>query len=367
MMKRRSVAVLLGMLCASSLLPAAPGSGKRKEKPKSEAPVALVWPGPPAQPRIRFVEAITAAEDVTGRVKRSFVERLAGNSPQREEVRLSKPYGVAVDAAGRIYVADPAQRSILIFNREAHTFARWKGNGQFPLLLPMGLAFDGEGRLFVSDSFGAQVVVFDSTGKPVAGFGKDTFKRPGGLAIDVRRGRLYVADAKLNRIFFFDLRTFRLLKAIGGQSTSGNPEPGRFSAPTNLALDSGGRLYVTDTFNCRIQVFDPEGKFVRAIGTQGAQPGNFVRPKGIAIDSEDHLYVVDAGFSNFQILTPEGKPLLFVGAMGDRPGEFLLPAGMAIDRNDRIYVTEQRLNGGRLQVFQYLSEKAVPSGDGKVN
>ncbi len=367
MTNRRWTATLVGALCALSLTPASAGARKPKEKPKPQAPVVLAWPGPPAQPRIRFVAAISLAEDVTGKAKPSFVEKLAGRSLLRDQLRLVKPYGVAVDKANRIFVADPGQRSVLVFDREARGVTRWNGNAQFPLFLPIGLAFDGEGRLFVSDSFAAQVVVFEPTGKPVAAFGKGILKRPGGLAFDARRGRLYVADVKLNQVLFFDARTFQLLKAIGGQSTSGNPEVGRFSAPTNLALDSAGRLYVTDTWNCRVQVFDPEGNFVRAFGTQGNQPGKFARPKGIAIDSEDHVYVADAGFSNFQILTPEGKPLLFIGSMGDQPGEFLLPTGMTIDQNDRIYVTEQRITSGRLQIFQYLPEiPASPSG-GKVN
>ena len=151
---------------------------------------------------------------------------------------------------------------------------------------------------------------------------------PGGLAVDHTRRRLYVADAKLNKVLFYDLHSLQLVKAIGGSSASGEPEAAKFSAPTNLALDSRGRIYVTDTWNCRIQVFDPEGNFVLAFGTQGVQPGRFVRPKGIAIDSEDHVYVVDSEFNNFQIFTPEGKPLLFVGSAGTGPGEFTLPTGM---------------------------------------
>lgn len=366
-MKRRREAILAGMLCVLSLGPASTEAQKPKAKQKSQAPVELAWPPPPDRPRIRFVAAISSAEDVTGKVKRSFAERLAGVPPLREQLRLMRPYGVAVDKADRIFVADPAQRSVLVLDREGHSVSRWKGNAQFPLYLPIGLAFDSDGRLFVSDSFAGQVVIFEPTGKPVAAFGKSVFKRPGGMAFDGKRGRLYVADAKLNQILFFDARTLQLLKAMGGQSTSGAPEEGRFSAPTNLALDSTGNLYVVDTWNCRVQVFDPEGNFVRTFGTQGNQPGKFVRPKGIAIDSEDHVYVVDAGFSNFQIFTPEGKPLLFIGSMGEQPGEFLLPTGMAIDGKDRVYVTEQGIGRGRLQVFQYLSEKLTASSDGKMD
>jgi len=352
-MKRSVVSFLIGLLAAWD---AGAASKKEKNKAQAAAPVDLTWPGPPARPRIRFLAALSSAEDVSGKVKPSFVERMSGRSPLREQLRLRKPYGVAVDQRNRIYIADPAQRSVLVFDREARVATAWKGNAQFPLFLPTSLAFDQHGRLLVSDSFAGQVVVFDPAGKPVAALGKGIFMRPAGLVVNPRRRRLYAADIKQNQVLVFNIEDFKLHSRIGGKSTAGAFEPGTFSGPTNLALDSRERLYVTDTWNCRVQVFDAEGRFVRTFGEQGIRPGKFVRPKGIAVDSEDHIYVVDAEFNNFQIFTPEGQPLLFVGSMGDQPGQFLLPAGLAIDREDRIYVTEQRLSGGRLQIFQYLRE-----------
>jgi DNA-binding beta-propeller fold protein YncE len=347
--------VLAWVLCAPLVWPNPKAS---KTKTRSQSTAELVWPGPPERPRIRYLAAIQGSEDVTGNVKPSFVERISGRSPFRDQMRLLKPYGIAIDGSNRIFVADPAQRAVLIFDRTTRAATRWRGSAQFPLFLPIGLAFDADGRLFVSDSFAAQVLVFNPDGKPVAGFGKNIFKRPGGLAVDTRRSRLYAADVQLNQVLVFDTRTFQMQKTIGGASTAAIGEPGRFSGPTNLALDSTGRLFVTDTWNCRVQVFDPDGKFVLTFGAQGTQPGRFARPKGIAIDREDHVYVVDAEFNNFQVFTREGKPLLFVGSIGLEPGQFLLPAGMAIDRENRIYVTEQRMSGGRLQIFQYLPERA---------
>lgn len=365
---RKASALLAGlMVLALALISPPAGRAQKKEKAIPPAPTEVVWPGPPTQPRIRFLESIAASEDVTGKKKRSFVEKLAGTSPVRDQLRLLKPYGVAVDAAGRIYVADAQQRAVLVFDRGAHAVTSWKGNAQFPMALPIGLVFDQDGRLFVSDSFADQVLVFNPGGNPIAGFGKDILKRPGGMAVDAQRGRLYVADPKLNQVLIFDTKTYKLLKTIGGVANPGSGELGKFSGVTNVALDSAGRLYVTDTFNCRVQVFEADGRFVRSFGEQGTQPGKFVRPKGIALDSEGHVYVVDAAFNNFQILTSEGKPLLFVGSGGDQPGQFLLPAGIFIDRNDRLYVTEQRVSGGRLQIFQYLGEKSSFSKEKKVN
>lgn len=324
-------------------------------------PPALVWPAPPAQPRVRFVATISTGEDVTGKTKLSFIDRLAGRAPARNQIRLEKPYGVAVDPRGRIFVADSAQRAILVFDRNARLATQWKGDARIPMSLPIGVALDTDGRLFVSDSYRSQIVVFGPDGKPVAAFGTEVLGRPGGLAVDTARGSLYVADAKLNVVRVFATKDFKLLRTIGGPSDPDSYAEGTFAGPTNVAVDGEGRVYVTDTFNCRVQVFDAGGRLLRAFGKQGTSPGNFIRPKGIALDSENHVYVVDSAFNNIQIFTPEGKPLLFVGSGGTEPGQFLLPTGMTIDGENRIYVTEQRLEGGRLQIFQYLSQSGSTS------
>jgi len=357
----RLILILTAVLLWGPLAQVSAEPKKEDETPKYQN---LMWPPPPLQPRIRYVGFITGEMDVKEKKKPSWIDRIAGRPPETEQLRLTRPYGIAVDKDGRIFVADSFRRQILIFDRQEHVAGAWSGNAQIPLSLPVGLALDSQSRLYVSDSFAAQIVLFNPDGQPVLAFGQDVLKRPAGLALDERRTRLYVSDTKLNEIFVFEVATLKLLKRFGGPSTSGNPEPGRFSAPSNLALDRRGRLYVTDTFNCRIQIFDPEGKFLRMFGTQGDRPGDFVRPKGIALDSEEHIYVIDAAFNNLQVLTSEGQPLLFVGSMGEAPGQFLLPTGIAIDDQDRIYVTEHRLTAGRLQIFQYLRQPQS-SPDGK--
>ena len=188
----------------------------------------------------------------------------------------------------------------------------------------------------------------------IARFGTANLGRPGGIAIDRVRNRLYAADAKDSRIAVFDTAAMKFLQYIGKPTQLGTHENGTFLAPTNVALDRNGTLYVSDTWNYRVQVLSPEGKFIRAFGAQGDRPGEFIRPKGIAVDSEGHVYVADAEFNNFQILTAEGQPLLAVGTLGSDPGQFALIAGLSIDAKDRIFTTE--MFRGRVQVFQYIKQ-----------
>jgi len=134
-----------------------------------------------------------------------------------------------------------------------------------------------------------------------------------------------------------------------------NAFPGTFDRPTNAAVDSEGNVYVTDTFNARVQVFTAEGEFIREWGKRGNSAGTFMRPKGIAIDADDHIYVADSDFNNVQLFDTEGHTLMFFGDRGLGPGTFTLPAGICVDRQNRVLVTEQYY--GRLQIFRYISDK----------
>ena len=359
-MSRRSYLYLfrasltLCLLVPASLLCA----GSKKQKKEEPVDTSnLVWPQPPQRRRIAYLAQITATDDVVGVPKRSWMDRAAGARPPARRQVLKSPYGVAVDSKRQIYVADAANHAVFIFNLEQK---RVEYRGDRPparLALPIGLAIDDEDRLFVSDAALHQITCFRPDGEVLAVFGMDDLQRPAGMALDNRLHRLYVADAKANRLAVFDTTSFRRLQHIGGPSTPGKGEPGKFSAPSNVAVGADGQVFVTDTWNQRVQVFDSAGKFVRAFGRHGVTPGDFVRPKGIAVDSEGHVYVADAEFNNFQILTPDGRPLLAVGDYGTNPGQFALIAGMAIDKSNRIYVTDQW--HGRLQIFQYFPEQAA--------
>jgi DNA-binding beta-propeller fold protein YncE len=197
------------------------------------------------------------------------------------------------------------------------------------------------------------VFSYSRDGKYAATLGTSgDLEAPGGIAIDDAAKKIYVTDSKKHRIAVFSLTDSRLTRTIGGR---GIAEEGKFNFPTNLAVDTKGNLYVADTGNFRVQVFDRDGRFVRSIGKLGSLPGFFARPKGVAVDSENHLYVVDAAFQNVQVFDADGRLLLFFGAGGWGPGLFTLPAGIAIDGKDRIYVVDQW--PGNVQMFQYLGER----------
>ena len=327
-------------------------------------PSGLIWPLPPDPPRVRWVAQYMDMARVKQPVvkKSSWLDKVTGTKTLEEKLELRKPYGVTADKRGRIFVADTELKIVFMIDPKAKVVEKREGNSRAPLAMPVGVAVDSDDRLFVSDAALHSVICFSPSGSVIAHFGTTELGRPGGIAIDQQRKRLYVADARESRIAVFDTASFKFLTYFGGPGKPGQRDKGRFLFPTNVAVDRQGNIYVADTGNYRVQILDPAGKFIRAFGAQGDAPGEFIRPKGIAVDSQGHIYVADAEFNNFQIFTPEGQPLLAVGMLGSEPGQFALLAGLYIDSEDQIYTTE--MYHGRVQVFQYISQpgSAEPKG-----
>lgn len=352
-------ALLTACFVVSVCTPTTLAAGKKADKKKVRA--ELVWPLPPDAPRIRWVDAFARFEDIEGKKKkkRSWFERLAGVSEEEEKYRgLTSPFGIVTDSRGRVFVADWSSGGIVIFDRDAKKVGVWGPITGVPIRKPLGLAIDDDDRLFVTDGDLGLVTCLSAEGVPLAQFGRAELDRPTGIALDQKRNRLYVSDTKAHRIAVFDSETFEFQRYIGRKSAA--REPGTFRSPLGLAVDGRGFLYVVDTMNRRIQIFNRRGVFVREFGSHGRRPGQFSRPKGIALDSEGHIYVTDAEFNNFQIFDNKGKALMFVGTIGSNPGQFILITDIFIDKDDRIYTTERYRP--RVQIFQYLSqpEEAAP-------
>jgi sugar lactone lactonase YvrE len=183
----------------------------------------------------------------------------------------------------------------------------------------------------------------------------DGLGEPSMLAIDKENRLLYVSDIKLDQVLVYDADTLKLLRKIG--TTGHNHElttPGDFAKPTGVAVDSDGNLYVADTLNNRIEIFDADGKFVSAFGKSGDGPGYFARPKGVAIDSDGHIWVADGMQDRVQVFNKEGQLLISFGGHGLLPGQFQGLVSIAADKNNRIFTSE--IYPGRVQQFRYVTD-----------
>ncbi len=310
------------------------------------------WPTPPAETRIRFVSSFSSPEDI-GVPSGGFFKRIRDLLIGRRSQRMVRPYGIAIGPGGnRIYVSDPGLGVVHIFDRRKHSYSMLSAGGGDKFISPIGVALDDKGRLFVSDTKLRKVFVFSNKLKYLFSLGdRENLQRPTGIVF--AQGKLYVVDTSGHQVVVYDGEGNYLFRF--GRRGSGE---GTFNFPTGITASAAGRLYINDSMNFRVQVFNLEGKFLSIIGGPGDSSGYFSRPKGVALDSDDNLYVVDALFDTVQIFNREGRFLLNFGEAGEKEGEFWLPAGIAIDKQDRIYVADSY--NRRIQIFQYLSRGSIP-------
>lgn len=326
----------------------------------------IVWPNPPAITRIRYLTYWSGekfVEKKQEKKKQSWMERMAGITTgetvdSKPRWQLVFPNGVAVDRKGLVYIADSKVRAIFIVNVDTGEYKMIKNGSDANFKWLTGLAVDDTDRLFVSDSSLKHVLVFDPNHK-VEGMISEGLYDPGGIAIDNENRLLYVTDAEQDLVMVYDADPpYKLLRRLGkpGAKHTSTAE-GEFAKPTNVAVDKDGNVYVADTWNNRIQIFDADGEFIRAWGKNGDGPGYFARPKGIAIDGDGHVWVADAVQDRVQVFTPEGRLLIYLGGHGLYPGQFQSLINLTIDKKNRVLTTEQM--PGRVQVFAYIDNAAA--------
>ncbi|MGF1672953.1 MAG: scytonemin biosynthesis PEP-CTERM protein ScyF [Rivularia sp. (in: cyanobacteria)] len=237
----------------------------------------------------------------------------------------------------------------------------------------LSLAFASAGFMVLAATAEAKAVnlTFDSQiGEP--GFGPGQLFVPQGVAYNNADGNIYVSNGRGfdptpggagflpnvgNRVDVFS-PDGTYLRAIGtgvtGQKGAGIDEPG------DLKFDTiSGNLYVADVFNSEIDVYNPQtGEFVTSFGSfSGQGPGDlFFGPGGIDFDREGNLHVTDFSADVVKVYGRDGELVKTYGGLGNAPGQFDGPAGLAISQNTgNIYINDQFNN--RIQV---LDSKANP-------
>jgi DNA-binding beta-propeller fold protein YncE len=134
---------------------------------------------------------------------------------------------------------------------------------------------------------------------------------------------------------------------------------GDFTDPWGIAVNSSGYVFVTDTENNRVEVFNQTGQFVTAWGQLGPEAGNFSSPEGIAIDGSGLVYVADTGNNRVEVFTSTGAFVRQWGTAGLAAGQMLEPMGIALDQAGNVIVSD--VAGSRVQEYSMFYIPPAPA------
>jgi hypothetical protein len=286
--------------------------------------------------------------------------RGAAASPPQAECCVAAPQVLEFDEAGR-YVQG------------------WNlsGEGYEPLQQVHGIFVDHRDRVWISSERQGDnhILAFDRAGRFVRQIGRKGQSQGSNDTANVNRAadmwvvpaadELYVADGYGNRrVVVFDAETGAYKRhwgAFGARPddsakpvrTTAGPSPAQFNLVHDVAVSNDGLVYVADRNNNRVQVFRPEGTFVREtfVARETSTTNGTVYSLAFSADpAQRFLYVADAGNGRIRVLARDTLQVVtLIGRWGRQAGQFMVPHSIATDSQGNLYVAEIR--EGRVQKF----------------
>jgi uncharacterized protein (TIGR03663 family) len=276
---------------------------------------------------------------------------------------LNAPRAIAIGLNDDLYVADSRNHRVLHLAADGSLLHQWGSYadifaGDAPIGTfnePWGVAVGPDGSVYVTDTWNHRVQKFTEDGKPIKTWGQygqpsldipesaSSLWGPRGIAVD-RRGRVLVADTGNKRIAIFD-KDGNYITEFG---TSGF-DPGQFDEPVAVTVAPSGTVYVTDTWNQRVQAFIPSETGDFYIPTvqwdiSGWFGQSLENKPFIAVDANEHVFVTDPEGYRVLEFTSTGEFVRTWGAFGSGPEEIGLASGIAVDRQGFVWVTDSGNN-----------------------
>ncbi len=233
-------------------------------------------------------------------------------------------------------------------------------NNNYDFAGPTDMDIDENENIYIVDRGNHRIQIFDSEMTYLntigvsreSGQGNNSFFYPTGIAIV--DSKIYVADSNNHRVQIFD-QNGNYLQTLGVTGQSGNTDT-TFNTPKDVAVDSGGKIYVTDYYNYRIQVFNDltdnvADRTIGITGVSGTDNSVFNVPYGIAVNN-DNIYVSDSANHRIQIFDMTGNWLNTIGqtgVIGHTNNQFFYPFGIDVDSSGKIYVADNRNH--RVQIY----------------
>lgn len=304
--------------------------------------VACATPLPRPSSDLADVEAVTPVE----------INLLAvyGGGSSEPYGPLVRPSAVLARGDGSVWLADSGSGRLHLFDPEGYYDADAE-SPPFDDLLPLDLAELGFQTL-VLDGASRRVLRYDESGAyrdvllEIQALDPRERIQPVALAVD-RDGRVAIADVSGHRILltgpFLDLDN-----SIGGFGGL----PGQLEDPRGVCFGARGHLYVADRGNRRVQAFDRTGFLVAGTQPLGGANDLFLAPTDIAADRFGNLYVADPARSAVVVLTPDLREITVLGADEFAQDDLRQPVGCSVSDDDLLFVID--LGRNELVVFELL-------------
>lgn len=252
-----------------------------------------------------------------------------------------KPRSIAVDRDDNVYVCDMTGR-IQKFDTDGNYLLHW----QMPEIergRPKGMALDHEGNIVVVEPHYSRINHFTPEGRLLSQWGRHgpergelSFPRAIAIAPD---GAAFVSEFQIvERLQKFSPAR----KSVQVEIHGAGRRPREFNRAEGLSLDEVGNLYVADSCNHRVQVFDNNGAFLREYGSPGTEWGQFSYPYDVRVDGKGRQYVCEFGNSRVTVLDADDHVLEIIGSPGSAPGQFNNPWSLALDSRGNLYVADSQ-------------------------
>ena len=264
--------------------------------------------------------------------------------------KIKAPTAVALDKYECIFVAESTKNAVHIFNQSGEYTESLTG-----LDMPISVAVDGNDRIFVGNKKTGNVEVYDEDLDLLfkLGTGNGEFVQPGAIEID-NSGNIYVVDSgdDLVKVYNSD---GSVNFTFGGTGS----EDGNFNFPTAIAINEAvGELVVVDhqfitnafggqTDGARVQVFDMDGIFKREFGEYGVGEGLMANPMGVAVDGEGRIYVSDTLQNVIHIF--DGADGNYLGTIYDIDNPMRTPLDITLGGSNRLLVAS--LSSRQVEVY----------------
>ena len=325
--------------------------------------------------RIRKLDTGGNISTVAGNGSSGF----SGDNGAATSAQISSSDGLAVDAAGNLYIADSNNFRVRKVSGGIITTVAGNGSSGFSgdngvatnaqISFSDSLTVDGAGNLYIADTNNHRVRMIAPNGiiTTIAGTGSSGYtgdgnpatlfqlSSPSGVAID-STGALYIADNGNRRIRRLSAGTIATVAGGGPGDSAPAPFSG-LNQPYAVAKDSAGNVYVADTFNHRIRMITPAGQISTIAGTGAAgysgdngpaASAQLAYPYGVAVDASGNVYIADT--NNYRIRKVSGGTITTIAGTGiccysgdGGPAinaQFNVPRGLAFDASGNLYIAD---------------------------